>query len=414
MAKPLGAFSLKRRSKTNRSFILSINPASGLPLSTCMEWQRRSFSRLPPELSEFWKPRSENAARMGADALIDYLRKANGMSVAARRNTPLAVGEWLARFTSLENNPREERLVSESSPYSPQTIKLYRSYFGRYVDGDPLLKEDIKSVDEHSVRAFIARVGRKKTKDGRSLAGTRAFEITVKFVRMAFREYWETDKNWQNPFDRMKPPKRTAGRRRDVLQEKEILKLFMPGVITDPLERGVAVAMFWAGLRRSEIFALKHEDLDWRTPKLNISRAWKCFGYAERTIGDPKWHKQREAPFPAEMQAAVKLLKESYGSHEFVFCRKNGSVPGAKWIEKKLPVWMEKAGIDTAGRKIVPHSARHSLASCLEAEGVPLRYIQNMLGHTSLETTLGYLHTPEGKINEITRRIGELSMNAGG
>jgi hypothetical protein len=28
-----------------------------------------------------------------------------------------------------------------------------------------------------------------------------------------------------------------------------------------------------------------------------------------------------------------------------------------------------------------------------------------MLGHSSLETTLGYLYTPEGTINRITRKI---------
>jgi hypothetical protein len=32
-----------------------------------------------------------------------------------------------------------------------------------------------------------------------------------------------------------------------------------------------------------------------------------------------------------------------------------------------------------------------------------------MLGHSRLETTLVYLHTPEGKINEITRKIGKMS-----
>jgi len=68
---------------------------------------------------------------------------------------------------------------------------------------------------------------------------------------------------------------------------------------------------------------------------------------------------------------------------------------------------MKNAGIDTAGRKIVPHSARHSLASSLEANGVPLRYIQDLLGHSSLKTTLGYLHTPEGIINKITKKIDQ-------
>jgi len=38
-----------------------------------------------------------------------------------------------------------------------------------------------------------------------------------------------------------------------------------------------------------------------------------------------------------------------------------------------------------------------------------LRYIRDMLGHTSMKTTVGYLHTPEGKINEIMRKIEDIA-----
>jgi integrase len=85
---------------------------------------------------------------------------------------------------------------------------------------------------------------------------------------MAFREYWQEHPEWNNPFSRIKAPRKKNGKRRNVLGEDEIVRLFYPGVITDPLER--AVAMFWAGLRRSEIWGLKAEDLDWR-PQSSIS-----------------------------------------------------------------------------------------------------------------------------------------------
>jgi integrase len=278
---------------------------------------------------------------------------------------------------------------------------------------------DLNTVDVPSTRAFMARVGMKKKKQTKkekeanieyAIAGTRAYEITVNFVRMAFTEYWEDHRYWQNPFTIIDAPKRVKSRRRDTLQEDEILKLFMPGVIPDILERAVAVAMFWAGLRRAEIFGLKTEDLDWRTPQLKINNAWKMFGSKKkRVLGDPKWHKRREASFPEDLQAIIKLLQKEYGEREFVFSYRDGTLPHGKWIQEKMPVWMKNAGIDTAGRKIVPHSARHSLASILEANGVPLRYIRDMLGHSTLETTLGYLHTPEGTINKITKKINERS-----
>jgi len=88
MAQPLGDFSLKRRSKINRAFVLSINPQSGLPLSVCQEWQRRSFSCLPPELSEFRNPKSKALAEKGAGALIDLLRDDLEIGVSRELNAP--------------------------------------------------------------------------------------------------------------------------------------------------------------------------------------------------------------------------------------------------------------------------------------------------------------------------------------
>jgi integrase len=406
MPKIRGAYSIQQRSK--KKFLLTINdPESGLPPEMCQTWQRKSYSRLPAELSHFRYPTSRQSARNGADALIEFLKKEADMGNAWRFYVPVTIGSWLVRFISLDNNPRAERLISKGMTYSPDTIALYKTYYNRYIEGDTFLKMDINKIDVPSSRAFVARIGMKETKDKRLLVGTRAFEITVNFIRMAFTEYWEDHQDWRNPFDRIDPPIRVKGNTRDVLQEAEILKLFMPGVIKDPLERAVAIAMFWAGLRRAEIFGLKYDDLDWKTPLLRIRHAWKRFGRKGRILGNPKWNKFREAPFCEDLQNAIKILQETNGTHEsnFVFCRKDGSIPHGKWIQDKLKVWIKNAGIDTIGRKIVPHSSRHSLASMLEENSVPLRYIQDILGHSSLKTTKIYLHTPQGKINEITKKI---------
>jgi hypothetical protein len=53
------------------------------------------------------------------------------------------------------------------------------------------------------------------------------------FVRMVFREYWQEHLEWDNPFGRIKAPKKKKGKRRDVLGEAETIKLFYPGV--DPV-----------------------------------------------------------------------------------------------------------------------------------------------------------------------------------
>ena len=59
----------------------------------------------------------------------------------------------------------------------------------------------------------------------------------------------------------------------------------------------------------------------------------------------------------------------------------------------------------------MPHSSRHSLATLLEKRGVPLRYIQKLLGHADLETTKIYLVDTAKTIREVGMKISEAMEN---
>jgi integrase len=365
-----------------------------------------------------------SAAKIAVQALIQYLMD-QVKRVPAPVTTPVApvrepdtsptVQEWLERFITLDNNPRSARIIGEGAPYSVNTIDLYSGKYNRYIKGDPLLTLTMAQIDYNAILNFMGRLGLKEKKlshGGGTIAGTRTYEITLKFVRMAFKEYAETHVDWLNPFLRFKAPKSKKGLERDVLEEWEVLKLFEPGVIPDTLDRALCAAMFWTGMRRCEIYGLKPGDLDWRTPQIIIRNAWQRYDSGKkRSLGDPKYHKVREIPFPEQLQKAIKELWAAYGKHEFVFCGKNGKLPGSNYMRRWLPRWIEWAGIDLAGRKIVPHGARHTIASVLEDENVPLRQIQDMLGHSDLKTTKRvYLHSTAGHINRIGQKLDKLAQ----
>jgi integrase len=402
------AFNVQPR-RDSGTFVLTLNPPSGLPLSVCAEWRRRSFVHLPDELALYRNPETKTAAENAAIALIQHLKERLTAGAPTVGTETVKVGPWLERFISLDDNPRAARIMGAGSPYSVGTIDLYREKYARYIKGDSFCGLKMAEVEQTHVLAFMARLGMKK-KAGRHgcgiIAGTRTYEIILKFVRMAFREYGKTHENWRNPFDRIDPPKVRQARGRDILEEWEIKRLFMPGVITDPLDRALAAAMFLVGMRRGEILGLKPEDLDWKTPRIIVRRAWQRYGDPKaRSLGDPKWHKIREVPFPRQLQEAIRELWAAYGEHEFVFCDAGGRLPGENYMRRWLPRWIEAAGIELGGRRIVPHGGRHSLASALEEDGVPLRQIQDMLGHSDLKTTRKYLHDTADHINRMGRQI---------
>jgi site-specific recombinase XerD len=93
------------------------------------------------------------------------------------------------------------------------------------------------------------------------------------------------------------------------------------------------------------------------------------------------------------------------GRHEFVFRKKVESFPGAAFVRFRLPAWLERAGVNTEGRNITPRSARHSLASTLEAGEAPLRYIQELPGHSELKTTKGHLHMVDVSTGDISGKL---------
>jgi len=192
------------------------------------------------------------------------------------------------------------------------------------------------------------------------------------------------------------------------------------------MEKAVAAAMYWAGMRRGEIFALMPENLDWKNSLIHIVNAWKRFGDSNRELGDPKWHKKRTIPFPEQLKAAIKELWEEQGIHELVFAWKKNfqkrphislkecDIPGPQWTNGRMRKWINRAELDVSNRTIVPHSARHSIATMLEQDDVPIRYIQDFLGHSDYQTVKNYLHSVDGAISRVGDRINDRMKDMAG
>lgn len=104
----------------------------------------------------------------------------------------------------------------------------------------------------------------------------------------------------------------------------------MPGVLKTAMERAVCAVMFLSGLRRSEIAALKPEDLVWHRddPKIKVRRSWQEFDHKERVLGPTKGKKERVAPFDTVLQVAVKKLWGKTGGTILFSAKKTGASSG--------------------------------------------------------------------------------------
>jgi len=416
MPRPQRPFTVTRRADS-KTFQFTLNPASGLPDKVCRYWQRASFQKFPTSLAMHRLPKNKAEAEAGIYALIQHLKEELAAGAARRIPTEdITAGAWLEKFTSLERNPRSALVAAKNRPHSVKTLAGYESYYRCHIKGDPIANIRTSEMEEADVLEFIGRIANKsigRAGQQRKMVGTRTFEGVVKFVRMAFKEYQRIHHKWFNPFQGLDAPQPVKGSRRGALSEDEVVGFFLPGVLSDTMELAVCAAMFFAGLRRAEIFALKSNCLDWHTPKITVKNAWQNFDQKDRVLGPTKGKRERDAPFDPILQEAIRKLWAENGRHEFVFSFANGKTPGPSWIKGRFPKWLKKASIELNGRDIVPHSSRHSLASLLEARGVPLRYIQDLLGHSDLKTTKIYLHSTEKTILDIGVKISEAIAEKG-
>lgn len=144
------------------------------------------------------------------------------------------------------------------------------------------------------------------------------------------------------------------------------------------------------GLRRGELLGLKWEDIDLKAGRLIVRRNLSIWG----DEGSPKNGKTREVPLSP---VAVETLKahRSKGTvvpmngPTYVFTDKDGQRLSHNRTRKVIERACLKAGL---AKSLTWHDLRHTFASHLVMRGVPLRAVQELLGHATISMTERYAH----------------------
>lgn len=135
------------------------------------------------------------------------------------------------------------------------------------------------------------------------------------------------------------------------------------------------------GLRVGEIRALKKDDVDLVAKRVVVRR-----NIVHGVTDTPKSGKSREVPLCDSVVDALKGSRHLNGP--YVFCDSRGNVLNHDVMYRKLAHYCEKAGL----RRIGFHTLRHTFASHLAMKGVPMKAIQEMLGHADIKMTMRYSH----------------------
>jgi len=140
-------------------------------------------------------------------------------------------------------------------------------------------------------------------------------------------------------------------------------------------DRAIFELIYSAGLRVSEATKLKWEDVN-----LNDRLA---------SIRQSKFDKDRVVPLTHEAVEMLRRYLAGKMAHGWVFSI-GGRPLNASNVNRRFKLLAEKAGVYRPG--VTVHQLRHACASHLIAHGADIRYVQELLGHESIQTTVRYTH----------------------
>jgi len=159
-----------------------------------------------------------------------------------------------------------------------------------------------------------------------------------------------------------------------------------------PWTKAMVVLLLSTGIRRSEAVGITLDDLNLEERQLLI-----------RGKGD----KERVVPLTDQVVEAIQAYlphrTKTESRHLFVSAWKGEPIHG-RCINRMLQIVIQKAGL--GGQGITPHKLRHTFATHLIRNGVDIRTVQELMGHSELETTAKYLHsdtrTKQAAVGKLT------------
>jgi len=178
----------------------------------------------------------------------------------------------------------------------------------------------------------------------------------------------------------------------DMLTNEEVTKLLNSVSGTDNLSirnRAMLELLYATGLRVSELISLKFSNID-------IEECYvKIFG---------KGNKERLVPFGQKAQLYLKryLRIRNNTKSEFIFLTRLNKPISRIEFWRQLKQIALKAGIT---KNITPHTLRHSFATHLLTGGADIRFVQEMLGHSSISTTQIYTHISQERLKEQHKKF---------
>lgn len=253
--------------------------------------------------------------------------------------------------------------------YSPKTIATYRNEFVQLLYA--LNENPVETLSAPQLRSYFLYC----------INSLKLSENTMHSRINAVKFYFEQVLKREKVFFEIPRPKKPTILPKSI-SPTDIKKIFDA---TDNLKHNTMLRLCYGmGLRVSEIVNLKITDIDSNAMQVFIERA--------------KGKKDRYVNLPQSILEQLRAYYKQYRPKTFLFEGQYGGRYSSRSVQMIFKKALSRAGVN---KTVGVHGLRHSFATHLLENGTDIKFIQELLGHNDIKTTLRYTHVSQKSLRKV-------------
>ncbi len=302
----------------------------------------------------------------------------------------------------------------------PSSLSVYDGVYRNYIEKSNLGNIKLTDLKSSNLQTFFNYLTREENKNANVLKSIN------KVLRPCLTQAVKEQYLLFNPCNGVTLPKVKAKKDIEIFTIEE-QKQFIRS-LEKHRHKALIMLVFGTGLRIGEVLGLKWDDIDFEDSTLNVCRTFKRVHIVNNKNSENKTEilelepktksSKRTIPIPSIVLKELKkhrkrqdeeklLASEIYVDNDLLFPNEIGEPTDTRNLTRSYERALRRAGIKYKNF----HSLRHTFATRLFENGVPLKTVQVLMGHSNMKTTTDiYTHVmPDEKIKAV-EKLNDLFM----
>ncbi|WP_123054503.1 site-specific integrase [Clostridium sp. JN-1] len=294
----------------------------------------------------------------------------------------------------------------------PSSLERYCGIYNNYILNSPVGLRKLKDLKTSNIQAYYNILLKNNKTPG-------VIKSLNKLLKSVLNQAVKENYIIVNPCNNVILPKITNKREIQIFTVEEEKKFVKSLEIHR--NRALFILVLGTGLRQGEVLALRWSDIDFDNNELKVERTFKMVklinkapgSKAELIIQEPKTkNSKRTIPIPSSVITELKKHRlrqleeklkagDAYADNDLVFPNAIGEPTDARNITRSYSRALKRADIPYKNF----HAMRHTYATRLFERDVPLKTVQELLGHADISTTANiYTHVlPRQKVKAVDK-----------